>query len=109
MARLAGDLDPSGVGRVHYSGRAFGVAPGEPVRPLYGIEGLGSNRIQSMADGTQRFMFAEFAVYTDLETGAPLTQWTNPYTNETLPVWHQRNGPVNFALSPAMNAFGAFD
>ena len=108
MARLAGDLDPTKVGRVRYSGRAFGVVPGEPVRAMYGIEGLGTNRIQTMEDGTQRFMFSEFAVYTDLETGEPLERWTNPFTNEALSVWHQRNGPVNFGLSPAMNAFGAF-
>ncbi|MGB6230819.1 MAG: DUF1838 family protein [Litorimonas sp.] len=109
MARLAGDLDPAKVGRVHYSGRVFGIVPGEPVRALFGIEGMGTNRIQSMDDGTQRFMFSEFAQYTDLDTGEPLDRWTNPWTEQELDVWHQRNGPVNFALSPAMNAFGAFE
>ena len=109
MARFAGDLDPAKQGRVHYSGRAFAVVPGQPVRPIYGIEGIGSTRIEAIADGGYRFLFSEFAIYTDLETGLPLTQWTNPVTNEVVPVWHQRNGPINFALRPDMNAFGAFD
>lgn len=109
MARLAGDLDPTKQGRVHYSGRAFAVIPGKPVTPIYGIEGLGSTRNQKMADGSYRFLFNEFAVYTDMKTGEPLKTWKSPLTDETLDVWHQRNGPVNFALRPNMNAFGAFD
>ena len=108
MARLAGDVEPGQTGRVRYVGRAFGYAPGEPIRPLYGIDGLGSTRIEMQEDGSARFLFSEFAVYTDLETGEPLTEWTNPFTGRTVPVWHQRNGPVNFTLRPDMNAFGAF-
>ncbi|MGJ3230800.1 MAG: DUF1838 family protein [Oceanicaulis sp.] len=109
MARLAGDLNPLKTGHVRYVGRAFGAAPGEPVRPLYGLDGLGSTRIEMQEDGSARFLFSEFAVYTDLETGEPLTEWTNPFTGRTVPVWHQRNGPVNFTLRPGMNAFGAFE
>lgn len=109
MARLAGHLDPAKQGVVNYSGRAFAVVPGEPVRAIYGIEGMGSNRIQQMEDGSYRFLFSEFAIYTDLQTGEPLDVWTNPVTGETVDVWHQRNGPINFALRPDMNAFGAFD
>lgn len=109
MARLAGDLTPNGIGRVHYSGRAFAIVPGEPVRPLYGIEGLGSTRIEPVENNQYRFLFSEFAIYTDLATGRPLDSFANPMTRETVPVWHQRNGPINFALRPEMNAFGAFD
>ncbi|MEO0412839.1 MAG: DUF1838 family protein [Pseudomonadota bacterium] len=109
MARLAGDMSGERAGHVHYSGRAFGTLPGEPIVPLYGIEGMSSTKTLPVEDGKFRFLFSEFAIYTDLETGKPLSKWTNPYTNETLPVWHQRNGPVNFALSPKMNAFGGFN
>nr|WP_070959368.1 DUF1838 family protein [Hyphomonas sp. Mor2] len=109
MARLAGDLDPAKSGRVKYKGRAFGLVPGQAIEPLYGIEGMGTNRIEVMPDGSHRFLFSEFAVYTDLKTGEPLSEWSNPFTGRVVEVWHQRNGPINFALSPGFNVFGQFD
>jgi len=109
MARLAGDITGQRAGHVHYSGRVFGMMPGKPVKPFYGIEGMSSTKTIPIEDGKYRFLFSEFAIYTDLKTGAPLENWENPFTGEVVPVWHQRNGPVNFALSPKMNAFGGFN
>jgi hypothetical protein len=78
--------------------------------PIYGIEGLAAIKLETLPDGTIRFLFSEAAIYTDLKTGVPLERWTNPYTQEVVPVWHQRNGPVNFAMAPKPDAkAGNFD
>jgi hypothetical protein len=108
MARLTATLAPNTTGRTHYSGRAFGVLGDGRTIPLYGIEGMGSLRALPQESGAIRFLFSEFAVYTDLTTGEPLTSWRNPVTGETVPVWHQRNGPINYEIDPAKPSFGMF-
>ncbi len=108
FTRISSDLDPSRQGRVLYSGKAFGVLEDGSVVPFYGIEGLGSLRAIAHDDGAYRLLFAEFAVYTDLETGLPLRTWRNPVINEDVSVWHQRNGPVNYALDPRKTDMAMF-
>jgi hypothetical protein len=109
FTRISADLDTSRQGRVHYSGKAFGVLEDGSVVPFYGIEGMGSLRAIRHGDaGAYRFLFNEFAIYTDLETGAPLERWRNPVTGETVDVWHQRNGPVNYEIDPAKTDIAFF-
>jgi hypothetical protein len=109
FARISADVDTSRQGRVHYSGKAFGVLEDGAVVPFYGIEGMGSLRAIRHGDGgAYRFLFNEFAVYTDLDTGAPLERWRNPVTGETVDVWHQRNGPVNYEIDPAKTDIAFF-
>jgi len=108
FTRLSSDLDPAKQGRVLYEGKAFGVLEDGSVVPFYGIEGLGSLRSIAHGEGGYRFLFAEFAVYTDLDSGLPMDTWRNPVTNEDLSVWHQRNGPVNYALDPRKTDMAMF-
>lgn len=108
MARLTSTMTLGETGRTYYSGKAFGVFADGRTIPFYGIDGLGSLRALPQPGGAIRFLFSEFAVYTDIVTGEPLKTWKNPVTNETVEVWHQRNGPVNYELDPAKPSFGAF-
>lgn len=100
FTRLSADLDTTRVGRVLYAGKAFGMMEDGAVVPFCGIEGMGSLRAISHGEGGYRFLFTEFAVYTDLDTGLPLRNWRNPVTGEDVDVWHQRNGPVNYEIEP---------
>jgi Protein of unknown function (DUF1838) len=108
MARLTSTLEPGKTGFVRYQGKAFGLLEDGRNVPFYNIDGIGALRALPQADGAIRFLFNEFALYLDPKTGVPLTQWTNPITNRTVDVWHQRNGPVNYEISPTKSMFGSF-
>ena len=107
MARLTSTLEPGKQGYVRYTGRAYALHADGKNQPMYGIDGIGALRALPQPDGSIRFLFSEFAIYTDLATGKPLERWTNPLGRE-VEVWHQRNGPVNYTLDPAKAMFGAF-
>jgi hypothetical protein len=110
FTKISATLEAGKTGYVHYSGKAFGLNAEGVVTPFYGIEGLGCLRALPQGGGAMRFLFAECAIYTSLKTGQPLETWTNPWTDETLSVWHQRNGPVNYEISPGPSTkLGAFD
>ncbi|MDX2145779.1 MAG: DUF1838 family protein [Rhodospirillaceae bacterium] len=110
FARLGSTLETGKTGYVLYKGKAFAVDGIGAQLPIYGIEGLAAIKLDIQSDGTVRFLFSEAAIYTDLASGEPLETWKNPYSEEVVPVWHQRNGPVNFAMSSKpSNKVGAFE
>jgi hypothetical protein len=93
---------------MHYSGVTFGsVAPAQ-LEPLYGMEGLTFLRSFLQPDGSVRWLANEVAVFTDLSTGEVLDQWRNPYTDEVVDVWHLRNGPLNYSVSPTAEMTGGW-
>jgi hypothetical protein len=108
MARLTASLDNRGIGYVRYTGKAFGLLPDGSNLPLYDIDGIGALRALPQPDGAYRFLFNEFALYLDPATGLPLESWANPVTGRKVDVWHQRNGPVNYEISPAKAMLGNF-
>lgn len=108
MARMTSTLEPGKTGYVRYQGRAFGLFEDGTNATLYDIDGIGALRALPQPSGAIRFLFSEFAVYLDPKTGLPLDRWTNPLTNRTVEVWHQRNGPVNYEIAPDKAMFGAF-
>lgn len=108
FTRLTASLDPSVETFTRYEGKAFALDSKGASIPLYGIEGIGALRTLPHEKGIIRFMMAECAIYTDLASGEVLTQWKNPLSEQTVDVWHQRNGPVNFEIDPAKASFGAF-
>ncbi|MEM7728766.1 MAG: DUF1838 family protein [Pseudomonadota bacterium] len=93
---------------LRYSGTTFAMIDGAEAVPLYGMEGFSPSRTIRQPDGTVRFLAMEFGLHTDLRTGDVLEEWTNPLTDETLPVWHLRNGPLNYPIDPnvALNSAG---
>jgi hypothetical protein len=108
FTRLTASLDPAVETFTRYEGKAFAIDSKGASVPLYGIEGIGALRTLPHENGIIRFMMAECAIYTDLASGAVLTAWRNPLNEQTVEVWHQRNGPVNFEIDPHKASFGAF-
>ena len=84
MARMSGDLDIGKQRYGYYSGYVVGIRPGEKLRDLMGFEGFGVTRLQEREDGSFAKLLREVGIYFDLESGEPLEEWTNPYTNETV-------------------------
>lgn len=108
MARLTSTLEPGKTGFVRYQGKAFALLEDGRNVPLFDIDGIGALRALPQDDGSIRFLFNEFALFCDSATGLPLDRWTNPITRREVDVWHLRNGPVNYALSPDKASFGSF-
>jgi hypothetical protein len=107
MARLTASLAGDGIGYVRYTGKAFGLLEDGSNLPLYDIDGIGALRALPEPNGVFKFLFSEFALYLDPATGLPLESWTNP-AGRKVEVWHQRNGPVNYEISPAKAMLGNF-
>ena len=63
-------------------------------RPLHGMQVGMFHQFAKQADGTWRFAILELTYYTDLESGALLETYANPYTGDTNRVLHVRLGPT---------------
>lgn len=74
--------------------KVMGIMPGEKGDALMGMAIIGVRRYEKVEGGYQRIQ-REVAYYTDLKTGEILTEWTNPYTGETVSVIPVLNDPVN--------------
>ena len=98
-ARMDGDLDPAKEKVGWLKGTAYGVRDNEKVRPLFGVEGFSVTRIKQLPDGSWRRLLREIVFYRDLESGAILATWRNPYTNEDVRVVPIANDPFNFTIS----------
>lgn len=108
-ARIDADLDPAKEKCGWLKGKAFGVRDNEKVRPLFAVEGFSFVRTKRLEDGSVRRMLREIVFYRDLETGAILKEWHNPYTNETVRVVPIANDPFNFTISstvPDLPSYG---
>jgi hypothetical protein len=99
MARLNGDLDLSKQHYGWYSGYVVGVRPGEKLLDLFGFEGFGVSRLLVREDLSFAKVLREVGIYFDLESGEPLEEWTNPYTNETVRPVHVANDPFNSIIA----------
>ena len=99
-ARLQGDLDFGKEKFAWYRGKVLGVRPGERVRELFGFEGFSMTRLLDNGNGEYLKLLREVGFYTDLKTGQVMENYTNPYTNETVPVVHIANDPFNYKIGP---------
>lgn len=75
---------------------------GTTLTPLFTIVVGTLQRVRQRADGGFDLTSLEMVFLADVETGAPLTEWRNPYTGETLPVKFDPLGP-NTARYDAAN------
>lgn len=99
-ARLQGNLDFESQKYFWFKGYVMGHRPLERVKDLFGAQGFGVIRLREREDGTIERMCREIIVYTDLKTNEVMQEWTNPYTNETVPVVHVDNDPYNYTIEP---------
>merc|ERR1740138_723561 len=77
-----------------WSGTMYANIPQEKQRALFGLTGMNVASCFQDDFGAWYFSTRELMYYLDLETGKPLTTWHNPWTNETVPVVHVANSPV---------------
>jgi hypothetical protein len=68
--------------------------PNEPKQHLFKIVGMSVSRCLPREDGSWDFTSRELTYYLDPKTEEILHQWHNPWTEETLPVVHVANNPV---------------
>ncbi len=80
--------------------RKFGQV-GTKIDPLFDMQVGSLVRIKNNADGGYDATSLELVFYTDLNTGAFLRDWKNPYTNEVLMMSHAPLGPTTTKHSPA--------
>jgi hypothetical protein len=84
------------------SGIVYAYVPGEKPRALFGLEVLGMARYEKIEGGYLR-LSREIGYYTDLQTGAVLERWANPWLQREVEVVPIQNDPVNrrfLAASP---------
>lgn len=100
-ARLLGNTDMRSTKYGWADGIVQGVRPGEAVRDLVGFKMMSCARLIPFEDGSPgyRKILREIGVYTDLETGEVLTEWRNPYLNETVRVVPITNDPFNHTIT----------
>jgi hypothetical protein len=95
LARIAGNLDERFPKYSGAMGVVAGVRDGEPLRDLFGFEVISVGRLWKQADGSYRVLHRETVLYTDLKSGDVLTEFANPYTQETVRVVDIKNDPWN--------------
>lgn len=76
------------------------VGPTKRLEPLFGFEGFGMTRTFQVGEYAWRKLHKEVAYYTDLKTGEVLTEWHNPFLDETVKVAHVHNDVVNSNWAP---------
>ncbi|MCC5870447.1 MAG: DUF1838 family protein [Gammaproteobacteria bacterium] len=75
-----------------FSGIQYARIPGRRAVPVFGFAGTGVLFAEfDRAAGKLRLKSRETAFFTDLRTGDILETWDNPFTNETVPVYHFYN------------------
>ena len=83
----------------YWSGTGYSSVPQEKQQVLFGVVGVNIARCYKIPQlGGWVLTSRELEYYTDVQTGEPLYQWTNPWTNETVTVVHVANNPVQFPL-----------
>jgi len=110
MARIAGNTNPGQTKHGWYRGRIMGVAPGGAVRDLLGIKGMSSQRLVPLEDRPGwTLLQKEVGFYFDLQTGAIVDDWVNPYTDETVEILQIANPSVSRTVEPVIQDAKFYD
>jgi hypothetical protein len=93
-----------------WSGHVYSRVPGERDRHLFNIEGMNIRQCQTLNDSKRgpgyRLVSRELMLYLDPATGEVVRNWKNPWTGETVELFHVANDPVNSRPSFAMGEDG---
>lgn len=82
-----------------WDGKVFAQLPGERQRLLFNVLGMSINGCYPLGGGPWGITTRELMVFSDPMTGKILDHWSNPWTNEIVPVVHVANDPVQFRVS----------
>lgn len=77
-----------------WNGTIYSFVPGEPKQQLFKIVGLSVSRCLADSESSWKFTSRELTYYLDPNNWDILHQWKNPWTEETVPVVHVANNPV---------------
>jgi hypothetical protein len=98
-ARIHGDVNPANEKVTACSGVVLGARPDEKLRELCGFETFLMTRLLPLENGDYRRVNKEVIYYRDAFTGQLINEWTNPWTNEVVPVVDVTNDPFNYTIS----------
>lgn len=80
----------------YFAGTQYAViGTQEVIKPLFRIAGFGMSRVTRLPDGRYQNLHREVVFYMDLKEDRIIDSWDNPYTGETVEVFHTHNDPVN--------------
>jgi hypothetical protein len=82
-----------------WQGKVYSMVPGERARHIFNVIGMSAAICeQSEEDGSWDIITREVQLYQDPKTLKVIHRWVNPWTNETVPVIHVANNPVQNRL-----------
>jgi hypothetical protein len=109
-ARIAGSLNPEVTSYSWYSGRVSGHRPGEAGRDLMRIIGMGAVRLLPLQGEMGWTMLRkELGFFVDLESGAVIDRWRNPYLDEEVEVVHLANPAINSTIKAYVREQGLYE
>jgi hypothetical protein len=86
-----------------YHGIQYARIGNQRLIPLFGYCGTGAAMAEfDPVAGTLKRKSRETAFFTDLRTGEPLERWTNPFTEETVDVYHFYNPSLASQIGTTM-------
>jgi len=93
-----------------WSGHVYSRVEGERDRHLFNIEGMNIRQCVALNDAKRgrgyRMVSRELMLYLDPATGEIVRNWKNPWTGETVELFHVANDPVNSRPTYAMSEDG---
>jgi hypothetical protein len=108
-ARIQGDIDFGQQKFYWFKGSIMANRPGEKIQDLLGAQGFGVIRLNQREDGAIERMARQIGLITDLRSGEVLSEWHNPFVDETVEVVHVAMEPVHFIIEeyfPAPPTYG---
>jgi hypothetical protein len=94
--KMRASLNPKEEPVFYATGTVYAYDPEKPWKKLFNFEMFNIARVEKMgADSGYRLITREMLVYKDPNTNEILDKWLNPWTNETVDVYHVWNDPVN--------------
>ena len=97
-ARIQGDIDFGEQKYYWFKGSVMANRPGEKIQDLFGAQGFGVIRLNQREDGVIERMARQIGLFTDLRSGEILTEWHNPFIDETVKVVNVAMEPVHFTI-----------
>ena len=82
-----------------WQGKVYSHVPGERDRHLFNIEGMNIRTTQTHKDEQRgvgfRMLSKEVMLFLDSTSNETLREWTNPWTDQRVKIFHVANDPVN--------------
>ena len=85
-----------------FHGTMFAWIEGRKLMPMFGYHGTGVTKCRFLDSGSMQMRGKETGYFTDLATGEPIDTWDNPFTGETVEVYHFLNDRIGGELTHEM-------